>query len=240
MFGHRGAAARAPENTLRGFALALDEGADGVELDVRYAADASVVVCHDPTLERVAKNDTRVAEASLRELAAIDVGQGERVPTLDAVIDLVRGRGAMLNVEMKGDVPDRRRLSRALARCLSRRSERDREGILVSSFRPEMLAAMRFAGARVPVAFLFDEEHTGAMRARMLARVFRPDGMHPKHTLARATDIARWHARGCFVAAWTVDDPARARALARDGIDALITNDPAGILASLRGPEPIG
>ena len=240
VFGHRGAAARAPENTLKSFALALDEGADGVELDVRDAADGTVVVCHDPTLARVAKNDTVVASASLRTLSSIDVGAGERIPTLDAAIDLVRGRDARLNVEVKGDVPNRLRLCRAVTRTLLARSPRDREGILISSFRPEMLAAIRFGGVRVPCAFLFDEEHTGLVRARVLTRAFAPDGVHPQHSLATAEAIARWHARGLFVGTWTVDDPSRARSLAAAGIDALITNDPAGILASLRSSGPIG
>jgi glycerophosphoryl diester phosphodiesterase len=240
IYGHRGASARAPENTLRGFALALDEGADGVELDVRDAADGTVVVCHDPSLERLAKSSALVARSSMRALGEIDLGGGERIPTLDAAIDLVRGRDALLNVEVKGDVPDRLHLCRAVSRLLSRRSPRDREGILVSSFRPEMLAAIRFAGPPLPVAFLFDEENTGIFRARVLARALRPDGMHPKYSLALPDRIQRWQARGCFVGAWTVDDPARARALAEAGIDALITNDPRGIAAALSGRGPIG
>lgn len=240
VYGHRGASARAPENTLRGFALALDEGADGVELDVRDAGDGNVVVAHDPTLLRVAKNPMVVAASTVRALAEVDLGQGEHVPTLDAAIDLVRGRDALLNVEVKGDVPDRVRLVRAVTRLLRRRSARDREGILVSSFRPEMLAGLRLGGAGVPVAFLFDAENTGLFRARWLARVFRPDGLHPQRGLATEARIAHWHARGCFVGAWTVDDPSEAKRLAQAGIDALITNDPRGILAALAAPGPIG
>lgn len=225
---------------MRSFALALDEGADGVELDVRDAADGTVVVSHDPTLERVGKDPTVVASASVARLSEIDLGDGERVPTLDAVIDLVRGRGALLNVEVKGDVPNRLRLCRAVSHLLSRRSAGDRDGILVSSFRPEMLTAIRLTGAKVPMAFLFDAENTGWLRARALARVFRPDGMHPQRKLVTEPRIARWHARGCFVGAWTVDDPDEARSLAKAGIDALITNDPRGIVAALAEKGPIG
>ncbi len=233
IYGHRGASARAPENTLRAFALALDEGADGVELDVRDAGDGTVVVTHDPTLERVAGSPRVVAASTLAQLAEADLGGGERVPSLDRVIDLVRGRDRLLNVEIKGDVPDRMRLVRAVARLLRRRRRAELDGILVSSFRPEMLAALRALGAGVPVAFLFDAEHTGIFRARVLARALGPDGMHPQHLLAAPARIARWQARGRFVGAWTVDDPSRARALAAAGIDAIITNDPAGMRAAL-------
>lgn len=239
VYGHRGASARAPENTLAAFARALDEGADGVELDVRDAACGTVVVVHDPTLDRTAKRPGEVARMAAAELAQIDVG-GDTIPTLDQAIDLVRTRGGLVNVEVKGDVPNRVRLCRAVARTLARRSPRDRDGVMISSFRPEMLAALRGLGARVPMAFLFDEEHTGLVRARLLSRVFRPDGEHPQHRLADAATIRKWHARGEFVAAWTVDEPERVRALAAAGIDGLITNDPAGTLAILRPAVPVG
>lgn len=233
VYGHRGASAHAPENTLPAFARALDDGADGVELDVRDAACGTVVVVHDPTLDRTAGRPGEVSRMPAHELATVEVGGGATIPTLDQAIDLVRGRDRRLNVEVKGDVPDRLHLCRAVARVLRRRSPREREGLMVSSFRPEMLAALRALGAGVPMAFLFDEEHTGVLRARMLARVFRPDGLHPQHRLADAATIARWHARGLFVAAWTVDDPERVRALAAAGIDGLITNDPRRTLGLL-------
>lgn len=240
VYGHRGASARAPENTLRAFALALDEGADGVELDVRLSRDGVVVVAHDPDLARVARGRTeRIADLDASALATVDVGAGERIPTLDEVLDLTLRRGARVNVEVKGDVPDRLALSRAVARLLARRAPREREALFVSSFRPEILVALRALGVREPLAFLYDAEHTGAARAALLRRAVRPDGLHPRHPLCTPYAIARWHRRGLFVNAWTVDSPARARALAEAGVDGVITNDPAGLLAALgaaRGP----
>lgn len=233
IYGHRGASARAPENTLRAFALALDEGADGVELDIRIAGDETVVVVHDPDLARVSGHTIIVAKHSVRELAAHDVGSGERVPRLDDVIDLVRGRDRVINVELKGDVPDKLATCRALARLLARRSSRDREGLFLSSFRPEMLQAMRVLGSSVPVGFLFDRENTGMVRAALLRRALRPEGQHPHHSLATGEAIARWHRRGQFVNAWTVNEPARAKQLDALGIDGLITNDVKGILEAL-------
>jgi glycerophosphoryl diester phosphodiesterase len=233
VYGHRGASARAPENTMRSFALALDEGADGVELDIRLAGCGTVVVVHDPDLARVSGQKIVVAKHSVAELLAYDVGSGERVPRLDDVIDLVRGRARTINVELKGDVPDKLAVCRALARMLARRSERDRAGLFLSSFRPEMLAAMRALGCRLPVGFLFDLENTGRVRAALLRRALRPDGEHPHHSLATAESIARWHGRGQFVNAWTVNEPQRARELAAIGVDGLITNDVRGTLEAL-------
>ena len=233
IYGHRGASARAPENTMAAFRLALDEGADGVELDVRASSDEVVVVAHDPALDRVAKRPGSVALLSAAELARIDVGSGEGIPALDDVLDAMLARGALVNVEIKGDVPDRRGLVRAVARLLARRSAKEREHLLVSSFRPELLTLLRALRARVPVAFLFDATHTGVWRAAILRRLSRPDAQHPHRTLATGEAIARWHARGQVVNAWTVDDPAEARVLSDRGVDGLITNDVAGIRKGL-------
>jgi glycerophosphoryl diester phosphodiesterase len=232
VYAHRGASARAPENTLRAFALGLDEGADGVELDVRLSRDGEVMVIHDPTLDRTALRPGRVAELDAVTLRAVDVG-GDRIPTLDDTLDLVLARGGLVNVEVKGDVPDRLALARAVARLLRRRDPRAREAIFVSSFRPEILVALRALRAGVPLAFLYDEQHTGRSRAALLRRAVVPDGLHPQHLLCTPDAIARWKRRGLFVNAWTVDTADRLRALAAAGIDGMITNDPAGALAIL-------
>lgn len=236
LYGHRGASAHAPENTLRAFELALDSGADGVELDVRCARDQVVVVCHDPDLRRVAGRPERICALDASELSRIDVG-GDTIPRLDDAIDLVVGRGALLNVEIKGDVPSRFALARAVGRLLRRRSARERELIVVSSFRPEMLAALRTMGARVAVAFLFDRENTGPLRAAVLRRALAPEGVHPQSQMASAAAIARWHRRGAFVNAWTVDDPGLARSLDEARVDGIITNDPKQLRDALRAPE---
>lgn len=232
VYGHRGASARAPENTLSAFALALDEGADGVELDVRLSRDGVVVVAHDPDLRRVAKRPERVADLDAAILRTVDAG-GDHVPTLDETLDLLLPRGATVNVELKGDVPDRLALARACARVFARRRRSELDAVFVSSFRPEILAMLRALRAAVPLAFLFDAEHTGPVRGAILRRLTPADGLHPHHGLCTPGAIARWHARGLFVNTWTVDSPSRARALADAGVDGIITNDPAGIRASL-------
>ncbi|HVR20693.1 MAG TPA: glycerophosphodiester phosphodiesterase family protein, partial [Polyangiaceae bacterium] len=106
MLGHRGARESAPENSQRAFALALDEGADGVELDVRLDGDGRVIVLHDAELARVSHgSETRAAEElGAAELARVDLGGGERVPLLVDVLRAFRERGARVNVELKRDV----------------------------------------------------------------------------------------------------------------------------------------
>ena len=239
LWAHRGASAFAAENTHAAFALAIEHGADGVELDVRDAACGTVVVVHDPTLARVAAGHRGVVAAmTAAELGAVDLvaPDGSRtrgVPRLDDALDQVLAAGLALNIEIKGDVPDRMRLSRRVLRVLHRRSARERERIVISTFRPEILLAMRVGRAGAPLGFLFDAENTGRYRAAALVRAIRPDGVHPQFRLADRGSVQAWKRRGLFVNVWTVDDEECLRILASHGVDGLITNDPRRARAAL-------
>src|SRR5207248_7161667 len=101
VIAHRGASARAPENTLSAFRLALTEGADGVELDARLTADNTVVVMHDDDVSRVSSGKGRISEMSFEQLRSVLVGGSERVPLLSEVLDLVGGLVGVV-VEIKG------------------------------------------------------------------------------------------------------------------------------------------
>ncbi len=92
IIGHRGAAGLEPENTLRSFARALDIGVDAIELDV-YCVDEQIVVIHDDTLERTTNGRGDVMATSYDALRRLDAGKGERIPTLDEVLELVAGTG---------------------------------------------------------------------------------------------------------------------------------------------------
>ena len=232
LWAHRGASAHAPENTHAAFALAVEHGADGVELDVRDAACGTVVVAHDPTLERVSPGragvvaSMRAAQLAEVELVAPGGATTRGIPTLEDTIDQVLGAGLRLNVEIKGDVPDRMRTSRLVSTLLAKRSPLERAQIVVSSFRPEILLAVRASRAGVALGFLFDGENTGRYRAAGLVRAIRPDGVHPQFRLADRASVQAWKRRGLFVNVWTVDDEERLRILASHGVDGLITNDP--------------
>lgn len=99
--GHRGAAGYEPENTLRSFAKAVELGADMVELDVHLSSDNVLAVIHDDTLDRTTNGQGPVSEKSFAELQALDAGNGEKIPSLREVFDLVLGK-AKINIELKG------------------------------------------------------------------------------------------------------------------------------------------
>jgi glycerophosphoryl diester phosphodiesterase len=226
VYGHRGTRRGAPENTLLAMRRALDQGADGIELDVRLCGSGEVIVLHDPDLQRVAGVAVTAAEASLAELQQHDLGQGERVPLLDQALELVLGSGHLLNVELKADVPDPVALARAVAQRALARNAQERARLLFSSFSAELCGALAEALPEAAVALLFDREPSELPRG--LAAV------HPRYPLADSSAVARWHAAGLVVNVWTVNDAQRARELAAVGVDGIVTDDVPLVLAALR------
>lgn len=234
IYAHRGASAHRLENTMAAFEQAIADGADGIELDVRASRDGEVVVFHDLTLARLAERPEVIGELTWGALSRVELKDGSRIPLLSEVLELVRGKGVLLNVELKGDGGRRFRLTNLVASLLRRVSVVDRQTILVSSFRPEMLVWLKALGLEVPRGFLFDGENTGAQRAHVLERAGRFDVVHPQFRLATAARVARWRAEEKLLNVWTVDAPDELRRLAGLGVDGLITNDPKATRSLLR------
>jgi glycerophosphoryl diester phosphodiesterase len=232
VLGHRGARRDAPENTLDAFELAREQGADGVELDVRFDGDGRVVVLHDPDLKRVTRErDARSVEAlTSRELDRVDLGGGARVPELSAVLAWAAPHSLLVNVELKHDVRRRRDLVRRVAR-LVRQAPDAAERVILSCFHPGIVLALSRRLPEFAVAWLV---HAGQRFARG-ARGFRLLGaraVHPEHVLATPARVRRWQRGGAVVNAWTVNDAAEARRLAALGVDGLISDAPREILAA--------
>src|SRR5512133_2700758 len=235
VLGHRGASADAPENTLAAFRLAMEQGADGIELDAWRCATGEVVVTHDEDARRVAGAELRVPDAPLAALRALDVGawkgerfRGERLPLLAEVLEALPG--AVVNVELKSRGRDLR-LAEAAARVIARAGARDR--VLVSSFDWRLVTAFRLAAPDVPVGLLF--ERPAALRTLALAvPLLGPSAVHPERGFVTPERARRWTRRGLGLVVWTVDAPEDARRLAAQGATAVITNAPARIAAALR------
>jgi glycerophosphoryl diester phosphodiesterase len=231
VLGHRGARHGAPENTLAAFDLARQEGADGVELDVRLDATGNVIVLHDPLLTRVTGgSDTRHAEdIPGAEMSRLDVGAGEHVPLLSEVLAWARKHGQRVNVELKSDVRDPRLLLNRVAEVV-----RNEPGpaVIFSSFHPRFVWWLSRHVPEVPRAWL--------VHARQRVLKYAPgfqwlgsNAVHPEQVLATPACVARFKRAGMLVNVWTVNDPARARELAKLGVDAIISDAPGAILGGL-------
>ncbi len=243
VIAHRGASGYAPENTLAAFRAAIALGADMVELDVHPTADRRLAVIHDASIDRTCDGRGFVREMTLAEIQAFDAGiwwgpgfAGERVPSLDEVLALTRGR-CRVNVEVKapegGERPGRVE-EEVVAPLLAAVEATGTCGeVLVSSFDPVVLRAMR-AASDLPLGVLFEARvESGAG--------FRPDRLEPYLTVAAETGAYSlhpyWRFAGCRlvraahdaglrVYPWTVNREADLGKFVGLGVDGVITNHP--------------
>jgi glycerophosphoryl diester phosphodiesterase len=237
ILGHRGASADAPENTLAAFRLAVELGADGVELDVWRCGTGEVVVLHDADTRRTAGAALRVRRATFRELRALDVGawrgerfRGERIPLLEEVLEALPG--AEVNVELKAEGFPDLALAAAVARVV--RAAGAAERCVVSSFDAALLAAFGAAAPEVALGLLVAEGRAWRLRVEVVARLLRAGAVHAEASLVTPPRAEAWRRRGLAVRAWTVDGEAEVARLARLGVAAVITNRPAVALAAAR------
>jgi glycerophosphoryl diester phosphodiesterase len=211
VIAHRGASEEAPEHTLAAYDLALAQGADALELDVRATADGELVVLHDPTLARTHGDPRPVAEVRLGDLPP------EARPL--RLADVLDRYGTATRWLLETKVPVEREVVDAVVRRgLGGHAELqtfDRAGLLR-------------AGGRLRRALLLAP---GAAPPRRLGGL---DTLGPWHGDVDAALVARLRARGVRVQPWTVNDAAEAARLRACGADALITDVPARIAAVSR------
>jgi len=229
VFGHRGAKAYAPMNTLAAFVLAADQGAHGVELDVHRSRDGYPVILHDFTLEDTTNAQGRVTDMTLADLKALDAGSwfgpqfvGVQIPTLDEVFEAV-GQRLFVNVEIKAETEESDGVEEVVADCIRRHNMAAR--VIVSSFNPPTLVRFRALMPDVPVGYLYE----GAdVPQDAIYEAFHP---YREHVTAEMVEACR--ARNQYLNVWTVNDPQTAVALVEMGVHGIITDNPDTVLAAL-------
>lgn len=230
IIGHRGASAVAPENTMAAFREAIAAGSDGIEFDVRLTRDGVPVIIHDNTLRRTTGLPHRVADLNWPELETLDVG----VPSLEQVFTLFEANDLLLFLEMKVDsAAEHLPLAESCSRLIDEYSFKQR--VFVECFDLAALDVIKNIDSEIKTAALFqsklsrpslsDEqiiEQAKANEASVLALNYR---------LARESLVTKAIDAELRVAVWTVDDPAWIARVRSLGIEALITNNPAAMLA---------
>lgn len=219
---HRGASGRFPENTLRAFEVAIAAGAQVCELDVQASSDGVLMVIHDDTVERTTDGSGAVRAMTLAELKRLDAGvrfgrefAGERIPTLDEVMELARGRCG-LNLEIKGAGIERRI-------CETIIRHRALATTIVSSFDWDALAVVRRYEPQMRVGLLASQ-----WPARLVGAAFelRADSINPRADIVTEDLCIAAHERNLSVLAWTADESAEMRRLIACGVDGIMTNYP--------------
>jgi glycerophosphoryl diester phosphodiesterase len=237
VIAHRGASAEAPENTLAAFRLALELGAEGVELDVHLCADGVPVVLHDPLVDRTTDGRGLVRDQPLEALRRLDAGRwfadrfaGERIPTLTEALDLLRP--VRVIIEIKNGPVYYEGIAREVAAAVREVGHR---AVTVSSFDHPVLLEMRALCPEIPTAVLFAARPVDPVR---LARDAGAAYLHPHWAYVTGAMVDRAHDAGLRVEAWTVDDPDQMARLAALGADGIMSNHPARLRAVLTALRP--
>jgi len=230
LLGHRGAMARAPENTLGAFAAAIADGAHGVELDVTLSGDSVPVVLHDDTLDRTTNVLGKPSDFDADELASLDAASWfpggwthpEGVPRLDDVLRAMPD-GAVVNVELKGPSPAWVGLERRVVDVI--RAHTPRVHVIVSSFHPAQLLEVRRIDRALPIGVLLWPKSLLPLRTGLAVPLLGADAVHPPASLVDAAFMAAARAAGLRVHVWDVRTPQDGQRLLDLGVDALIVDD---------------
>lgn len=230
IFAHRGASAHAPENTLAAFELALEQGADAIELDVKLSADGQVVVIHDATVDRTTGTHGRVRDLSLAQLRALNAGSffasrfsTEKIPMLEEVFEAV-GRRTFINVELTNYNTPRDHLVESVCMLVKQHNLQGR--VIFSSFYASNLSKARSYLPEVPCGLLALNGWLGAW-ARSFGFAFgKYAALHPNLGDVTREQIQRVHRLKGRMHVWTVNPEADIRRLFEWGVDGIFTDDP--------------
>lgn len=228
IFAHRGASAYAPENTLEAFALAMEQGAEGIELDVQLTKDGEVVVIHDETIDRVSDHTGLVKDYTLAELKTFDfsnhmeVYKGAEIPTLKEVLHLVKPGTMEVNIELKTGICWYPEIEEKVLEIVKEMDMQER--VIYSSFNHYTVQKIRALDKNAQTAYLFSDV---ILDVEQYAKSTGVDGLHPAiYHLHMADFWEKYKESGLKVRVWTVNSYELLKEFIEKDIDAVITNVP--------------
>lgn len=259
IFAHRGASGLLPENTRSAFIRALDDGADGIELDVHLTADGEVVCIHDHTLDRTTNGVGPVSEHTLTEIQMLDASgwkisklppqhAGVQIMSLTEVIDLVEGLAVELAIELKHPSPFGRELDDEVLAVLyengydAETSSIGSTAISLMSFDPSSVARLAEHVPSHALCVLWTTEPSGlnsclATEAMDLVAQGKAGiaGSSVGWCLEQPNEARRLIEAGARLRTWTVNDIETAGRLLDLGVHELTGDFPHRLVSSFRG-----
>ena len=229
VWAHRGASGYAPENTMAAFEKAVEQGADGIELDVQMSKDGELVVIHDETLERVSNGTGWVKDFTYSKLIKFNYNRTHpeyeraQIPTLEEVYELIQHTGQTVNVEIKTGVVLYPEIEERVVELTERMGMLER--VIFSSFNHYTLQKIKEINAQAKTGMLYCD---GIIHPVSYASyVVGADALHPALYNIQYPGFweeCRRHKKKVHV--WTVDEEAYMRLVCEQKADAMITDYP--------------
>ncbi len=235
VWAHRGASVQAPENTIEAFRLAIEQGADGIELDVQLTADGVVVAAHDEMLERVSDGKGFLRDYTLEQLKDLNFNCGKerygviRIPTLEEVFDLVKGTDLMINLELKTNMIPYEGIEEKVIQLT--KQYRLEERIIYSSFQYDTIRKLRELAPESRLGMLFQHIWSDSSA---YARYMGVDAIHPPITaFGDESFLDSCRKQRLDVHVWTVNSIEECKKMAQAGVEAIITDYPDKAVAAI-------
>lgn len=228
IFAHRGASGYAPENTLAAFRLAEKQGADGIELDVQLTKDGEVVAIHDEKIDRTGTGTGFVRDYTLKELKELsfdnhmEAYKGEKIPTLEEVLELVKPGNMEVNIELKTGIFWYPEIEKKTMEIVKKAGMEDR--VIYSSFNHYSVQEVRRLDPEAETAYLYGDV---ILDVEQYAARTGVQGLHPAvYHLYMSDFLKRYQESGLKVRVWTVNREEDMKYFIEAGLEAVITNYP--------------
>ena len=212
--GHRGARAYEPENTLRSFKRALEFGVDAVELDVRRTKDGSLVVIHDAKVDRTTNGEGLVNEFTLEEIKQLVTEKGEKIPTLEEVLDFLDKKVKVL-IELKETGIEKKVLSLIHQKGLEK-------NVIIVSFLEEALRKVREREDEVETGLIY-VRHKNPIKVALELRV---KYLLPLYRFTHTANVQKAHENGLKVIVWTINKQEEVSEYVKKGVDGIASDRP--------------
>ncbi len=228
VWAHRGASGYAPENTLPSFEKAVEQHADGIELDVQMTKDGKLVVIHDETIDRVCGQSGYVRDYTWRELQQINCNQTfpeygtQRIPLLREVLELIQPTDLTVNIELKTGVIFYEGIEEQTIQLVRDCGMSQR--VIYSSFNHYSARKVRQIDPQARVGLLHED---GIYEAPEYAARLGVQALHPAAwNLQYPGYVEQAQQNGLDINVWTVNERAQMEQMCRYGVHAIITNYP--------------
>lgn len=220
VIAHRGASGTLPENTPAAFEKAIRLDAEMIELDVHLCKTGEPVVIHDPRVNRTTNGRGFVSHKTLSQLQSLDAGNGEKIPTLKEVFDLVGGK-VKINIELKGNgvVPETVRL---IKQQIENKNQTAGQ-FIISSFNRNQLKEFHTLMPELPIGILYERPPAGFQK---LAEELHASSINLSRKHVSENLIREIHRHGLQVWVYTVNSMNEFEGLKAMGVDAVFSNFP--------------
>jgi glycerophosphoryl diester phosphodiesterase len=221
--GHRGSGFLEPENTIRAIRRTIELGVDQVEIDVQLTKDRKIVAIHDNTIDRTTNGHGLVYAYTLEELKRFDAGKGERIPTLQEVIETINGK-IVLQIELKEPETVNPVIKAVEDNNII-------EEVIIISFWHKAIKLVKEINPRVETGILFA---CSPIYPVQLAINAKADALHPNINFIDSDLVEEAHRSGLKVRVWNADDARQIKRMIALKVDAIVSNRPDLLIKMLK------